>query len=72
MSGDAETWLPIFPWEASDLPDDALLCDECSTGGPGLTVWTARGEVIQTLHGRCMRTSVGTITDELAAKRAQR
>lgn len=58
-----------WEWAASDVPSDDLLCDECLTGGPGLTVWTARGEVIKTLHGRCMRTAVDVITDELAARR---
>lgn len=62
----AEPWTP-FPWEASDLPDDDLLCDECSTGGPGLTVWTVLGEPIKTLHGRCMRTDVRSLEVELAA-----
>ncbi|MCW2957168.1 MAG: hypothetical protein JWO69_2037 [Thermoleophilia bacterium] len=66
----AEPWRP-FPWEASDLPDDALLCDECLQGGPNLTVWTVRGEVVRTLHGRCMTTSVRLVEDELAARRAQ-
>lgn len=76
MSGDAEPWLPLHPWDvvamaASDLPDDKLLCDTCLQPGPGLTIWQDRqGEVLMSLHGRCMDLP-GPILDELAARRVK-
>lgn len=87
-SAEERRW--IFPWEvdAGTPPhDDGLLCDECLTGGPGLTTWVEYSETrdpsdpakrtitenhVLTLHGACMTSPMITYDDELAAKRANR
>lgn len=70
-SGRAVSADMVFPWDYDSYPERDVRCDECGECGP-VTVWEQGGEVVKVLHGRCMRTEVRLVTDELAARRAER